>query len=789
MLYDKASGLRNWAVGGATAHSTIIDDPRATLVRLQPTDCLYIPLRWWHVIFGVEGEVSIAVAHFWVAAPAMRQRINEPNPLPMCLEAEYFVPAQTSDSDGGDAAEMEEVGQVENAAVGDLPPDADDEESEIRHEERLGSERDAAMIVPPTQCRRLRVSSNGVTTTPLDVGVDNDRCRDMNPSLQDIAALGKKHLEANDKSETVTSLLQPTCDGTYPLGRLNERSLSIAFEAALGHAYQHWLAAQPPLPSYWLSQPLLLLRSMSKAAMWDCIRAAEDGVSPCKPLLDGAAALCPALDADDDEGSCAGTTADSEAEDSDVEAARSAGECFSHAVLIAGVMLLRAEHTDKGSAAADKIALEAVRAFGSSGWLNHTLELRPNVDVGFAALLMQLVLDRGRPSTLWRSRLAFFRWVLCNDQRRPKESSHELWILSAAACDVPFASVSEAISNEQRVGHHQTAAFLMATAARHLDVLAGEYHHGKWTPEKLQEMLNRLDGMAEFRRMTPGHSWHSHVYRMIVTAFAQLNYEMGANEIARAAMRAAAQRGALTHPDLGCLGGVGDCILKPLAHPTPWVEPGHHPGIARIHTLLEGAWLTIRDEFRAAVSLLQRESHYNQWCVPAEANLQSEPGFFLSCDVVFSGAVDVGRPLARLLNTTIRVLRDIKRHVAPVGQATFNILRPGASIPPHFGSTELRLRHMLSLSAPPCTAPASTACAHLRVGWEMPPRPFVEGKVQSFDDNFIHQVHYPAGLSDQQRVAFVVDTVNPMLARDGPPHSRRGPWDEMEAFREAWWRH
>ena len=82
----------------------------------------------------------------------------------------------------------------------------------------------------------------------------------------------------------------------------------------------------------------------------------------------------------------------------------------------------------------------------------------------------------------------------------------------------------------------------------------------------------------------------------------------------------------------------------------------------------------------------------------------------------------------------------------------------------------------------------NSECAHLRIGTEAPPRPFAEGQVQTFDDNFVHEVHYPAGISSQRRVVLVVDTANPLLAREVPAHRRRGVWgDNLEAYREAWW--
>ena len=177
MLYDKASKMRNWAVGGATAHSGIVADPRATLVRLQPTDCLYIPLRWWHVIFGVEGEISIAIAHFWDATPAMLRQISEPNPLPTGLDDNYFAPGATGDTREGDVADRGEVAQVDSAVVRAMAPDTDDEESESRHGEARGSRHDAA-IVPTTQCRQLKApqwrcgKSDGVTSTRPDLQDD-----------------------------------------------------------------------------------------------------------------------------------------------------------------------------------------------------------------------------------------------------------------------------------------------------------------------------------------------------------------------------------------------------------------------------------------------------------------------------------------------------------------------------------------------------------------------------------------------------------------------------------------
>jgi jumonji domain-containing protein 7 len=39
-------------------------------VRLEPGDALYIPVFWWHVVYGP--DVSISVAHFWMAS--LRQR-------------------------------------------------------------------------------------------------------------------------------------------------------------------------------------------------------------------------------------------------------------------------------------------------------------------------------------------------------------------------------------------------------------------------------------------------------------------------------------------------------------------------------------------------------------------------------------------------------------------------------------------------------------------------------------------------------------------------------------------
>ena len=86
-----------------------------------------------------------------------------------------------------------------------------------------------------------------------------------------------------------------------------------------------------------------------------------------------------------------------------------------------------------------------------------------------------------------------------------------------------------------------------------------------------------------------------------------------------------------------------------------------------------------------------------------------------------------------------------------VDRVTFSVLAPGTELKPHFGPTNIGLRHQLCLEG--------AEGAQIRVGGEW--RSWQEGKCLVIDDSFEHEVVHRGA---RRRVALLVDCWHPQLS-------------------------
>lgn len=108
------------------------------------------------------------------------------------------------------------------------------------------------------------------------------------------------------------------------------------------------------------------------------------------------------------------------------------------------------------------------------------------------------------------------------------------------------------------------------------------------------------------------------------------------------------------------------------------------------------------------------------------------------------------------------------RHTRVVG-AKLGRLKAGASVLPHAGTDNLRLRHLLTLRDG-CGAGegrGDRACVFLKAGDADAPRGYVEGRAMTFDDSFKHAV-LSGPRHVETREALIVEVLHPQLCGNGP---------------------
>jgi aspartate beta-hydroxylase len=89
------------------------------------------------------------------------------------------------------------------------------------------------------------------------------------------------------------------------------------------------------------------------------------------------------------------------------------------------------------------------------------------------------------------------------------------------------------------------------------------------------------------------------------------------------------------------------------------------------------------------------------------------------------------------------------------GFVMFSGAEPGTHIAPHYGSSNLRLRHHLGIEIPEPEA------ARIRVGTEW--RQWKQGRAMAFDDSFEHEVEHEG---KKLRIVLSVDVWHPSLTAE-----------------------
>ena len=223
----------------------------------------------------------------------------------------------------------------------------------------------------------------------------------------------------------------------------------------------------------------------------------------------------------------------------------------------------------------------------------------------------------------------------------------------------------------------------------------------------------------------------------------------------------AARRGALFRADQFGVSAFGFPPAGGTYAPRPWADDGDAAAARRVLESAAGV-------FRDAVDAL-RASSRGAWCAGAEPELQASVGDFENCVLVDAGsAADAVLAAAPAVAVAAAVLRNASRHTRVVG-AKLGRLKAGASVLPHAGTDNLRLRHLLTLRDG-CGAGegrGDRACVFLKAGDADAPRGYVEGRAMTFDDSFKHAV-LSGPRHVETREALIVEVLHPQLCGNGP---------------------
>jgi aspartate beta-hydroxylase len=169
-------------------------------------------------------------------------------------------------------------------------------------------------------------------------------------------------------------------------------------------------------------------------------------------------------------------------------------------------------------------------------------------------------------------------------------------------------------------------------------------------------------------------------------------------------------------------------IYVPHLHASPFPQAPYNCQV------LESRWQDIRAEYQA---IADREGP-----PPNQAHVLA--GRWGTFDMVALGHSNDAR--ASQCPVTMQVVGQL----AVVDMVTFSSLAPGSELRPHYGTTNVKLRHQLCLEW--------AEGARIRVGGEW--RTWQEGKCLVIDDSFEHEVLHRG---DRRRVVLLVDCWHPDL--------------------------
>ncbi|MEZ5573720.1 MAG: aspartyl/asparaginyl beta-hydroxylase domain-containing protein [Halioglobus sp.] len=166
----------------------------------------------------------------------------------------------------------------------------------------------------------------------------------------------------------------------------------------------------------------------------------------------------------------------------------------------------------------------------------------------------------------------------------------------------------------------------------------------------------------------------------------------------------------------------------------PHLDANPFPHCPDTCALLESRWLEIHAEYLAVAG--------RQGPPPNQAHVLS--GRWGTFDMMAMGQVVDAR--AQQCPVTMSAVRALPL----VDMVTFSSLAPGTRLRPHFGTTNIKLRHQLCLE--------HAIGARIRVGDQW--RSWQQGKCLVIDDSFDHEVVHEG---DERRVVLLLDCWHPQL--------------------------
>jgi len=184
----------------------------------------------------------------------------------------------------------------------------------------------------------------------------------------------------------------------------------------------------------------------------------------------------------------------------------------------------------------------------------------------------------------------------------------------------------------------------------------------------------------------------------------------------------------------------------------PFWDPNDDHLLASAISTLETSATEIRNEYR---SLTDK----TPGCLSKHANGGSWTQHYLMVEGRWDDNMVARCP------KTVEVLSALPLCESGLGYVYFSTLDPGASIRPHYGATNVKLRIQLALEVGLPSMQATGAV--LTVGGI--DRGYQQGKALAFDDTYLHSVTNPAG--EIKRTVLLVDIWHPAILRS--PHLRQ----------------
>lgn len=178
----------------------------------------------------------------------------------------------------------------------------------------------------------------------------------------------------------------------------------------------------------------------------------------------------------------------------------------------------------------------------------------------------------------------------------------------------------------------------------------------------------------------------------------------------------------------------------------PFWNTNDNDVIASVIAVLEEAVSAIRDEFAGV-------RHKVPGCLSKHANGGSWNAYYLMREGYFD------RSMVQSCPKTVEALSLLPICESSLGYVYFSVLGPGASIHPHHGATNIKLRVQLALEVGGSPDHATEGPV-LTVGQVS--QKYQEGEVLVFDDTYLHSVTNAFG--ETERAVLLVDIWHPAVA-------------------------